>query len=122
MERNVDAYIDIENDSDNLLFYTSKVDQYIDDNNIIKDIYNKYPKLKFYDELQQEKEERKCFLDFLQEKTLIESILDKYNISIVDIIKLFYKRSSYIFNTATYLAKVRKILSDNGYRTEAKPI
>ena len=122
MERNVDAYIDIENDSDNLLFYTSKVDQYIDDNNIINDIYNKYPKLKFYDELQQEKEERKCFLDFLQEKTLIESILDKYNISIVDIIKLFYKRSSYIFNTATYLAKVRKILSDNGYRTEAKPI
>lgn len=103
-----------------MLFYTPKIVQCLDDKIIIDEIYVKYPRLKDANLNKEEKEERKIFLMFLQEKKLINEILKKYNINIIDLIKIFYRHFSYIFNTIAYSNKIRAIITQNGYSTEKK--
>lgn len=119
---NID-YLESYNDGDDysdLLFYTPKIVQQIDDAEIIREIFIRYPKLKESNELKKEKDERKAFADFLQERELVNEILNKYNLTIIELVKLFYRKFSYIFNTITYSNKLRKIIELNGYRTEIK--
>ena len=111
-------YLEQYNDSDeygDLLFYTSKTIQLIDDIDILEKIYISFPKLK---EAKEEKEERKAFVEFLQQRKLVNEILSKYNLSIIDLIKLFYRKAAYIFNTANYSNKIKEIIEANGYPTE----
>lgn len=106
-----------DSDFSDLLFYTPKIIQHIDDADIISCIYEKFPKLAEANKSKEEKEERKAFADFLQEKEIVNEILNKYNLSIVDVVKLFSRHFSYIFNTSTYFAKLKTIIETNGYRT-----
>lgn len=105
-------------DFNDLLFYTPKIVQHIDDLEIINEIFRVFPKIKEANEKKREKDERKAFVEFLQEKTLVNNLLTKYNLTIVDLIKLFYRKFSYIFNTITYSNKLKKIIEENGYRTK----
>ena len=107
-------------DYSDLLFYTPKIVQHIDDADIMNEILKRCPKLKECDEQKKEKDARKAFAEFLQEKNLINEFLEKYNLTIIDLIKLFYRKFSYIFNTVTYSNKLKKIIEENGYRTELK--
>lgn len=107
-----------EDDYGDLLFYTPKIIQQIDDSAIIEDIQSLYPKLKLANDDKLEKEERRIFADFLNEKELVDNILKKYNLSIVDLIKLFYRKYTYLFNTITYSKKLKKIIEANAYPTE----
>lgn len=119
MAPDIDFLEEYNDDSDfnDLLFYTPKIIQHIDDVEIISYIYEKFPKLADANKNKEEKEERKAFADFLQQKELVNEILNKYNLSIVDIIRLFFRHFSYIFNTSTYFAKLKAIIETNGYRT-----
>lgn len=107
-----------DSDYGDLLFYTPKIVQQIDDASIIEEIFAICPKLKEANTEKKEKEERKAFADFLENKRLVESILTKYNLTIIDLVKLFYRKFAYIFNTVTYSNKLKHIIEDNGYRTE----
>lgn len=113
----LDSYSDGD-DYNDLLFYTPKIIQQIDDAEIIQEIFKIYPRLKESNEQKKEKDERKAFADFLNERELINELLNKYNLTIIDLVKLFYRKFSYIFNTITYSNKLRKIIEANGYRTE----
>lgn len=110
------------NDSDfnDILFYTPKIVQHIDDIDIIKEIFKRFPKLKEANKSKNEKEERKVFLEFLQQRILIEDLLKTYGLTIVDLIKLFYRHFSYLFNTVTYSNKIKTIIEKNGYPTAEK--
>lgn len=121
MDNSSEDYLDSYSDGDeygDLLFYTPKIVQQIDDAEILRDIFIRYPKLKEANDEKKEKDERKAFADFLSEKELINELLNKYNLTIVDLVKLFYRKFSYIFNTVTYSNKLRKIIEANGYRRE----
>lgn len=118
-EDNLESYNDGDNYSD-LLFYTPKIVQHIDDAEMLKEMFAKWPKFKECDEHKKEKDARKAFAEFLQEKDLINEFLEKYNLTIIDLIRLFYRKFSYIFNTVTYSNKLKKIIEENGYRTELK--
>ena len=121
MDNDNNDYLESYNDGDDyndLLFYTPKIIQQIDDADIIREIFARYPKLKESNESKKEKDERKAFADFLQERELVNEILNKYNLTIIELVKLFYRKFSYIFNTITYSNKLRKIIELNGYRTE----
>lgn len=123
MDNDNNDYLESYNDGDDyndLLFYTPKIIQQIDDADIIREIFARYPKLKESNESKKEKDERKAFADFLQERELVNEILNKYNLTIIELVKLFYRKFSYIFNTITYSNKLRKIIELNGYRTEIK--
>lgn len=123
MNSNEDDYLESYNsdsDYEDMLFYTPKVVQHIDDSTIIEEIFIRFPKLKEANEKKQEKDERKYFAEFLNEKELINDLLTKYNISIIDLIKLFYRKYSYIFNTITYSNKLKRIIEINDYPTETK--
>lgn len=103
------------NEIENLLFYTPKVVQQIDDSDIIEEIFSKFPKLKEAYKNKEEKEERKAFLEFLQCKQATLSVLDKYNLDVMELLKLCCRHFSYIFSTANYIEKVKKIVEQNGY-------
>lgn len=123
MDNDNNDYLESYNDGDDyndLLFYTPKIIQQIDDADIIREIFARYPKLKESNESKKEKDERKAFADFLQERELVNEILNKYNLTIIELVKLFYRKFSYIFNTITYSNKLRKIIELNEYRTEIK--
>ena len=107
-------------DFNDLLFYTPKIIQTIDDAEIICEIFERFPRLKESNEKKKEKDERKAFADFLNERELINELLNKYNLTIIDLVKLFFRKFSYLFNTITYSNKLKKIIEANGYRTEIK--
>ena len=104
--------------ADDMLFYTPKIVQHIDDAEIIQEIFRRFPRLQDANSSKDEKEERKAFLEFLQQKLLINDILKTYSLTIVDLIKLFYRHFSYIFNTVTYSNKIKTIIEKNGYPTD----
>lgn len=106
------------NSYENILFYNPKIEQNIDDSNIIAEVFLVFPKLKDANLNKTEKEERRIFLEFLQEKEIVEKILNKYDITIMDLIKIFYRRFSYIFNTLTYSNMIRKIIDKHGYKIQ----
>ncbi len=105
-------------DYNDLLFYTPKIVQYIDDMEIMGEILLRWPALKETSEQKLEKEERRALAEFLQQRTIVNEILNKYNLTIIDMMKLFYRKSPHIFNTVTYSNKLKKIIEANGYRTE----
>ena len=105
---------------DDILFYTPKIAQYIDDSNILEHVFRNFQKLKDANETKNEKDERKAFIEFIQSKDLVNDILNQYSISIIDLIRIFAKKYSYIFNTVTYTNKVKSIIEANGYSTEEK--
>lgn len=116
-----DDFLEEYNDSSDfsdLLFYTPKIIQHIDDLDILSYIFNSFPKLKEANANKQDKEERKAFVEFLENKDLVNGILEKYGMTIIDLIKLFYRHYAYIFNTVNYSTKLKKIIEENGYRTE----
>lgn len=105
----------VKNIESELLFYTPKIAQQIDDKEIVEEIFYRYPNLKIANVSKEEKEERKVFLEFFKEKKLILDILTKYNISIVDLIKILHRKFSYLFSTSSYINKVKLIIDSNGY-------
>ena len=115
-----DSYNDSNDEVGEFLFYTPKLVQHLDDKEIIEEIFYRYPPLLEANRNKEEIEERKVFLIFMQEKDIIDSILAKYNISIIDLIKIFYRHFSYIFNTVTYTNKVKTIIEQNEYSLQAK--
>lgn len=115
----LESYND-DSDFNDILFYTPKIIQHIDDSEIIKEIFKRFPKLGEANKSKDEKEERKVFLEFLQQKILIDDLLKTYGLTIVDLIKLFYRHFSYLFNTVTYSNKIKTIIEKNGYSTAEK--
>ncbi len=115
-----DFFEEYNDDSDfsDLLFYTPKIVQHIDDAEILSFIFKKFPKLGDANKNKQEKEERKAFVDFIEEKDIVNEVLERYGLTIIDLIRLFYRHYSYIFNTVNYSAKLKRIIEENGYRTE----
>lgn len=116
-------YLESYNEADDyndLLFYNQKIIQNIDDAEIIREIFERFPKLKESNEQKKEKDERKAFIEFLQDRALVNDILSKYNFTIIDLIRLFFRKFSYLFNTITYSNKLKKIIETNEYPTEIK--
>ena len=109
-----------EDEYGDLLFYTPKMVQQIDDAAILEEIFTLYPKLKLTNNGRLEKEDRRVFAEFLNEKKLVDRILQKYNLSIIELVKLFYRKYTYLFNTITYSKKLKKIIEANAYPTESK--
>ena len=104
---------------DNVLFYTPKITQHLDEVAIIEEIYAKFPNLLEANKSKKEKEERKALLEFFQEKKLVKELLKKYEMSIIDLVRFFMKHFPYLFNTITYAKKIKKIVEENEYPTEA---
>lgn len=104
---------------DNVLFYTPKITQHLDEVAIIEEIYAKFPNLLEANKSKKEKEERKALLEFFQEKKLVKELLKKYEMSIIDLVRFFMKHFPYLFNTITYAKKIKKIIEENEYPTES---
>ena len=95
---------------DSLLFYTPKIVEAIDDKEVFRYVNYVWPQ---FDEAENEKEERKTFLQFLLDVEKVQSILDRYHYTMMDLISLFYRKKAYLFTTKTYIEKVRDIIADN---------
>ena len=95
---------------DNILFYSPKMSENIDDKEVLSAVYALFPALSA---CANEKDERKMFIEALLDIDKIELILMRYNYSMQDFIKVFYRRMPYLFSSKTYIDKIRSIVEDN---------
>lgn len=100
------------NSVDTTFFYTSdKKLNAMDDDEIVMKIIEQYPE---FSQSNKDTQLRKQFLTILDDKILIDDILEYYNLTIHEFFKIIYKQYSSLFNTL-FIKKVRQKLEDNGY-------
>lgn len=85
----------------------------IDDGPILKTVLGKYPEFSIGKE---DKILRKIFLDMLADSGFVSWLLDYYSMGIDTFVKVIFRNYGDIFNSAIFLKKVRKIVSEKKYK------
>ncbi len=104
---------DSDQSEDNLLFYTPKFVDSIDDIDILRKIRSKYPKIT--DKNETDKVSRQEFLKMLEDKEFINGILNQYNLKLYDLFLIFKQHYTYLFNTSNYIKNVQRVIDEVGY-------
>lgn len=95
-------------------FYTfDKSIEKINDNEIFEAIIVKYDKLNS-DELG-DTIIRKAILEFLDDEAFVEELLEKFNITILDLISTIYRKLSSVFSNTLFVKKVKSTVIGKKY-------
>lgn len=84
----------------------------LDDAPILNTVSEKYPD---FVPGKDDKVLRKVFLDMLENSDFMAWLLEYYSMGIETFIEIVYRSYGEIFNSAIFLKKVRKIVSEKGY-------
>ena len=95
------------------LFYSSEtLYKYIDDDDIIKDIEDRY---EAFNKTTTDSVLRKTFIELLNNEDFVSKILEKYAISIRELICIVYRKYSSMFSRPSYAKNIITAITDKSY-------
>lgn len=98
---------------DNILFYTPKIVNAIDDTEILQEIRKKYPQIDTPGVAI--KDSRKAFISFVNDEEFITHLMTYYKISFYSLTTLFQNHYPYLFKTTSYIEKIATIVKSHKY-------